>query len=118
MNYDFIPENKLPEEESKKRHELICKALLKTSRGIYDGRNYYAEKKGVCFKDGAYCFDFKKPDNGFLFYPTTNELVAALKVFKEKGYFPYYDPDVCEYGYVKDKSDIRGEYTIRHTRWL
>jgi len=113
-NLDFIPENNQKDET---RIEQVCKAFLNSPRSVYDGRNHYAPKCGVCFKDGKYYFSNSDKDH-LLFYPTTDELHSALAEFKKKGYHPYYDNDVCEYGYVKDVSDIRGEYAIRHTIWL
>ena len=112
-NFDFIPENKQKDES---RIELVCKAFLNTPRSVYDGRNFYAPKSGVCIRNGKYLFSNDK--EGLLFYPTTEEIRSALEIFKEKGYHPYYDNEVCCYGYVKDRSEIRGEAAVRHTCWL
>lgn len=115
-NLDFIPMNNQTDE---KKIEQVCQAFINKPRSVYDGRNCYAPKSGVCFKDGKYYFSNSESDKkNVLFYPTTDELRAALSEFKKKGYHPYYDNDVCEYGYVKDRSEIRGEFAIRHTIWL
>ncbi len=113
-NLDFIPENVQMDE---KRIEQVCRAFLNTQRRVYDGKNYYAPKCGVCCNDGKYYFS-NSDTKHLLFYPTTEELRTALAEFKKKGYYPYYDNDVCEYGYVKDMSQIRGKAVIAHIVWL
>jgi len=115
-NFDFIPENA---QQTDARIEKVCRAFLTTSRGVYDGSNPYAPKCAVCNEDGRYYFSNRDEDKPYReFFPTTEELRAALAEFKKKGYHPYYDRDVREYGYVKDRSAIRGEYAIKHTEWL
>ena len=129
MDFDFIPTNtvksKYTEEE---RLEMVCKAFLTKRSNVYDGTNHYAPKVGVCKStDGKFTFESEydvshgsKKDLGleFLFYPTTDEIRTALNEFKKKGYFPYYDTDVRYYGYVADKNEIRGAWTIMKTQWL
>lgn len=115
-NYDFIPEN--DESCTEEQFEMLLKTIAANfNTNIYDGKNRYAPKVGVCFKDGRYYFGDMK-DNGFVFYPSTSDIERALAVFKEKGYYPYYDFDVCYYGVVKDKADVKGAHAIAHTRWL
>lgn len=115
-NFDFIPENV---QQTTARIEKVCRAFLTTPRGVYDGRNRYAPKSVVCCGGGNYYFSNRDEDKPFReFCPTTEELRLALSEFKKKGYHPYYDNDVCEYGYVQDRSTIRGEHAILHTEWL
>ena len=115
-NYDFIPKNE-PKCSDEQFEMLLRTIVANIGKPIYDGRNTYAPKVGVCFKDGRYYFNDNK-DDGFVFYPTTNDIIRALSVFKEKGYYPYYDFDVCYYGVVRDKADVKGAHAIAHTRWL
>ena len=125
-NFDFIPTNKVKCQFSdEKRLELVCRAFLTKKSSVYDGRNFHAPKVGVCKVKGkrnTYTFEneakAKSSDLEFLFYPTTEEIRTALAEYKKKGYFPYYDTDVCYYGYVEDKNQIRGEWTIKKTQWL
>lgn len=124
MDFNFIPTNtvksKYTEEE---RLEMVCKAFLTKKSSVYDGTNRYAPKVGVCkMPDGNYTFEDESHAESkgyeFLFYPTTEEIRTALAEFKKRGYFPYYDTDVRYYGYVEDKNQIRGAWTIRKTQWL
>lgn len=128
-NFDFIPKNEVKSKFSAdERLEMVCKAFLTKRSSVYDGRNHYAPKVGVCkMPDGNFTFESEydvecgsKKDKGyeFLFYPTTEEIKSALGEFKKRGYFPYYDTDVCYYGYVNDKNEIRGAWTIMKTQWL
>lgn len=99
---------------------MICKAIVShMSDNIYDGRNRYAPRVCVCYniaKSDYYWGKLNDPNK--LFEPTTDELESAMQEFKKKGYFPCYDNDVCFYKLHKDKSEVRGEYAIRHTIWL
>ena len=122
--FDFIPTNtvksKYTEEE---RLEMVCKAFLTKRSSVYDGRNHYGPKVGVCkMPNGNYTFENENhalsKGYEFLFYPTTEEIRTCLAEFKKRGYFPYYDTDVCYYGYVTDKSEIRGDAAVRSTQWL
>ena len=123
-NFDFIPTNEVKSKFSnEERLELTCKAFLTKRSSVYDGRNPYAPKVGVCkMPNGNYTFEDEShalsKGYEFLFYPTTEEIKSALGEFKKKGYFPYYDTDVCYYGYVTDKNEIRGQWTIMKTQWL
>lgn len=114
-----VPVNSI--DDPAKRQEMICKAFATTRRGVYDGKNVYAPKVGVCVEGDKYFFSspgkIKAPAK-FLFYPSTEEILAVLEEYKQKGWHPYYDTDVCEYGYVGDKSEIRGRAAILDTRWL
>ena len=119
-NFDFIPQNKIAE-TSEEHVELICKAIMDyPSSLICDGNNHYAPKSGVCLDEkGNYCWGrpgdrFKK----FLFFPTKEEILSALDVFKSKGYFPYYDDEVCYYQVLKSKEERKGKCALLHTRWL
>ena len=113
-NYDFIPSNLNEDEE--KQVEIVCKTILANmSTAIYDGRNIYAKKVGVCQTEDGRLYWGR--DN-VLFYPTEPVINKALSIFKEKGYHPYYDNDVCYYRVAKDKSEVKGEYALRHTCWM
>ena len=124
--FNFIPSNKVKSQFSdEERLILVCKAFLTKKSSVYDGRNHHAPKVGVCKvvgKKDTYTFENEYNCEGkgleFLFYPTTDEIRTALGEFKKKGYHPFYDDDVCFYGYVEDINQIRGEYTIKHTKWL
>ena len=122
-NYDFIPANKPAEDKfsAEERLNLICKAFL-NSHKWYDGRNVYAPKEAVVkTKDGNYTFKDGRhieKDDESLFYPDSAEIRNALAIFKQKGYVPYYDNDICEYGYVESRESIRGEWRLRHTIFL
>ena len=125
--FDFIPTNKVKSKYTdEERLVMVCKAFLTKKSNVYDGTNIHAPKVGVCKVKGkrnTYTFESesKARDNKdleFLFYPTTDEIRTALGEFKSRGYFPFYDDDVRFYGYVEDKNLIRGEYTIKHTKWL
>ena len=128
-NLDFIPTNTVKSTyTADERLEMVCKAFLTKRSSVYDGTNHYAPKVGVCkMPDGNFTFESEynasygtAKDKGleFLFYPTTEEIRTALAEFKKRGYFPYYDTDVRYYGYVADKNEIRGEWTIMKTQWL
>lgn len=123
-NFDFIPTNPIKSALSdENRLELVCKAFMTKHTNVYDGRNHYAPKVGVCKSlNGTYTFesesDAKSKGYEFLFYPSTEEIRKALSIFKDKGYYPFYDREVCYYGYVCDKNQIRGEWTIKKTEWL
>lgn len=123
-NFDFIPTNTLKSKYTEEeRLELTCKAFLTKRSNVYDGTNHYAPKVGVCkMSNDNYTFEdeshAKSKGYEFLFYPTTEEVKSALAEFKKKGYYPYYDTDVRYYGYVADKSEIRGQWTIMKTKWL
>lgn len=123
-NFDFIPTNEVKSKFSnEERLELVCKAFLTKRSSVYDGTNHYAPKVGVCkMSNGNYTFEDESHAESkgyeFLFYPTTEEIRTALNEFKKKGYYPYYDTDVRYYGYVSDKSEIRGSWTIMKTQWL
>lgn len=117
-DFSFIPENSKMDE---KRVEQICRAFLNTPRSVYDGRNRYAAKSGVHFNKEKGRYYFSNDDSNIrdlLFYPSTAEIRTALAEFKAKGYYPYYDNEVCEYGYVSDPAQIRGAATLRHIEWL
>lgn len=122
--FDFIPRNEVVSKYSnEERLILTCKAFLTKHTNVYDGRNHHAPKVGVCRLGGeVYTFlsesDALAKGVEFLFYPTTEEIKSALAEFKKKGYFPYYDTDVCFYGYAEDKNQIRGAWTIQKTQWL
>ena len=120
--FDFIPENKQVEEGSVVQ---ICRCIMNDmSRSIYDGRNPYAKQIAVCRnkETGDYewesMLDSGKKSQEVLCYPTTTELNAAMAVFKEKGYHPYYDKDVCFYRVAKDKKEVQGKHAIANTIWL
>ena len=124
--FDFIPTNAVKSQFSnEERLIMVCKAFLTKKSNVYDGRNPHAPKVGVCkVKDSEDTYTFESEYNAldkgleFLFYPTTEEIKSALAEFKKKGYFPYYDTDVCYYGYAEDKNQIRGQWTIMKTQWL
>lgn len=121
-NFDFIPLNIVESNYTKEnRIVFICKAFL-SKRSWYDGRNIYAPKEYIVKSkiDGTITFSSIIKDSiyEYLFTPTEEEIKSALNEFKKRGYFIYYDNDVCEYGYVDDKTKIRGEYAIKHTKWL
>ena len=122
--FDFIPRNEVVSKYSnEERLILTCKAFLTKHTNVYDGRNPHAPKVGVCRLGGeVYTFlsesDALAKDVEFLFYPTTDEIKSALGEFKKKGYHPFYDTDVCFYGYVEDINQIRGQWTIQKTHWL
>lgn len=125
--FDFIPVNNperttAPDADSARVVE-ICKAFITKNSFVYDGRNPYAPKVGVCMTNDCrrtFATEKEAKENGFrfLFYPTTEEIRTALAEFKKRGYLPYYDNDVCYYGYVKDRSEISGEFALKHTVWL
>lgn len=114
--FDFIPSNKEDLKEQDEQVVLVCKTILANmATSIYDGRNIYAKKVGVCQAEDGRLYWGR---NNVLFYPTEQVIKKALSAFKEKGYHPYYDNDVCFYRVAKDKSEVKGEYAIRHTCWL
>lgn len=118
--FDFIPENKQVEED----HVVqICRCIMNDmSRNIYDGRNVYAKQIAVCRSKvtGVYEWESElaRGNQEKLFYPTTLELNTAMAVFKEKGYHPFYDDEVCFYKVAKDKKEVQGKHAIAHTIWL
>ena len=118
--FDFIPDNKVRVDEN--NVELICRTIMDDmGSSIYDGRNHYAPKVGVCIgKGGKYKWgcDGDYGVEKFLFYPTVEEIKKARQVFTSKGYFPYYDNDVCYYKVAKAREDVNGKYAIMHTVWL
>lgn len=112
--YNFIPQNK--EEYEEQQIELVCKTIVANlGTNIYDGRNRYAPRVAVCQKEDGRLYWGR--DNVIL-EPSDDIIRKALAIFKEKGYFPYYDNDVCFYKVVKDKSEVRGEWALKHTCWL
>lgn len=118
--FDFIPENN---QVSENHVEDICKCILRNmNTSIYDGRNVYAKAVAVCRNrvTGGYEWEdrLKEKEQIKLFYPTTDELKAAMAVFKEKGYHPYYDKDVCFYRVAKDVNEVQGRHAIANTIWL
>lgn len=118
--FDFIPENKQVDEE---HVEQICRCIMNDMGAyIYDGRNVYAKQIAVCRHKitGAYEWEniLHKEDQEKLFLPTTNELKEAMARFKEKGYHPFYDNDVCFYKVAKDIKEVQGKHAIAHTIWL
>lgn len=123
-NFDFIPKNEVKSKFSAdERLEMVCKAFLTKRSSVYDGTNLNAPKVGVCkMPNGNYTFEdethAKSKGCEFLFYPTTDEIRTALAEFKKMGYFPYYDTDVRYYGYVADKNEIWGAWSIMKTQWL
>lgn len=114
---DFIQENKT---QSDKNVELICRAIMShMGDNIYDGCNPFAPKVCVCYDKGNDDYYWGETcDTNKLFVPSRQELETAMREFKKKGYFPCYDYDVCFYKVHKDKSEVRGEYAIKHTTWL
>lgn len=119
-NFDFIKNNNKARNEEQKEIELVCRTIVDDMRSsIYDGSNRYAPKVGVCCKDGKYYWGEQKENREhFLFYPSTEVIKKALAIFKEKGYHPYYDNDVRFYQVAKDRSEVKGDWAIRHTVWL
>ena len=117
-NFDFIKQN--ASESEPNEIELVCKTIVgNMNSNIYDGSNRYAPKVGVCCKDGRYYWGTSAENKPyFLFYPSSEVIRKALSVFKEKGYHPYYDNEVRFYRVAKDRSEVKGEWTIRHTIWL
>ena len=123
MAFDFITPNKT--ESTEQELELLAKCFIEDTNHYWtDGTNPWGPRTSVCRskKDGKLLF-WTPSSNGdkwldVLFTPTTTDARKVLQMFKEKGYYPYYDDEMGHYGYVKDKADIKGEYTIRHTHWL
>lgn len=118
--FDFIPENKQVEEE---HVEQICRCIMNDmSRSIYDGRNVYAKQIAVCRNNETGVYEWEgilgKEGQTVLFYPSTDELKAAMAVFKKKGYHPFYDDTVCFYKVAKDRKEVQGKHAIAHTIWL
>lgn len=119
-NYDFIPQNV----DYKEEHvEQICRCIINDmSISIYDGRNIYTKQTAVSRNKvtGAYewALELHRDNQEILFYPSTTELKEAMDRFKEKGYHPFYDDDVCFYKVAKDRKEVQGKHAIASTIWL
>lgn len=113
-NFDFL----VPNANYKENEQvgMVCEAIVNQPfENIYDGRNHYAPKVGV-FRDTDGKLKWRRKD--VLFYPSERVMRRALDIFKEKGYHPYYDNDVCFYRVAKDRNEVTGRHAIAHTNWL
>lgn len=123
MAFDFIPQNNTSCTDE--NFETLLNCWLENI-GCYacDGSNPHTRRHAVARERATGRLKFVDPELAGIFRcdivmtPSTDDHRRALAIFKEKGYFPYYDSECGYYGLVRDKADVKGAYAIRCARWL